>query len=301
MISIEEYSFHYEMYLAESELFSSLIQIGGIYVNESTGLLALNEGVKETVLNYLEKIWTGIQNVWKKFTEICTKEADKIYLKSIADKMQNPTPDFTITNFTSYDMNKIEQLKLVQFNYEEMKESLENKDDFIQKYHQYLTGEGSISEKISNFVKSGVSDKKVDSALLKEMYKFCLTDFGTKAKSVEDQMKTIENSKKNIETLMNSINPAESTTEAVLLYESYITEEESKAMGFKDGENGPNPNDNNSGQGKAKTVRLITNYMSIETDILSGRLKALKDCYNSYMKTIKHYIKPEKKKEEEKK
>ena len=305
MITIEDYQFHYDLYLAETELYTSIIQIGGICVNESVGLISLNEGVKETITNYLTKVWEAIQNAFKKFVTSITNEADKLYLKSIADKMQNPNPDFVATNFTEYDFNKMDQLKVTPFNYEQMKEDLENKDVYLSKYHNYLPNEeGSISDKIAKHVVSKVSDKKIDASTLKDMYKSCISDFPQKIKKIEDEIKHLETSKKNIESVMNSIPADQTTTEAVLLFESYLVEadEKKEAMGFKDGDNGPNPDNNQSGQGKTKIVQHITNYMKIETDILSGKLKAYRDCYNSYMKCIKHYIKPEKsEKDEEKK
>ena len=72
MITLEDYELQYNLYLAESELFTNLISLGGEVINESSGLMSIQEGVKETVINYLTKISNAIQEAWNKFKEILT-------------------------------------------------------------------------------------------------------------------------------------------------------------------------------------------------------------------------------------
>ena len=51
---IEDYDISYNLFLAEQEMFTSLAQIEYNNIcNESVNLVALQEGVKETVMNYL--------------------------------------------------------------------------------------------------------------------------------------------------------------------------------------------------------------------------------------------------------
>ena len=287
MINLEEYNFQYELYLAESELFNNLINLGASYINESVGLISINEGVKETVENYIEKIINAITNAWDRFKEICLKEIDKVYLKSISNQMQDPKPDFVAKDFVEYDFMKLDQIKLVPFNYEEMKPYLSSEAEFMQHYYSSLAGEGSIGNKIESLVVKNKSDKKVDSNLMKEMYKFCL-EFPEKIKPLENDIKNMETSKNNIKTMVSTIRPAETATEAVSIYE----------VSFEDGQNGPNP-EGDSSQGKTEVVKHITCYMKASSNILSAKMKVQKDCYGQYMKCIKHFIKPEKKENKE--
>ena len=61
---IEDYDISYNLFLAEQEMFTSLAQIEYNNIcNESVNLVALQEGVKETVMNYLQKIMTQIQKI----------------------------------------------------------------------------------------------------------------------------------------------------------------------------------------------------------------------------------------------
>ena len=64
---IEDYDISYNLFLAEQEMFTSLAQIEYSICNESVNLVSLQEGVKETVMNYLQKIMTQIQKIWAKF------------------------------------------------------------------------------------------------------------------------------------------------------------------------------------------------------------------------------------------
>ena len=56
MINLEEYELKYNLFLAEQELYTNMINIGGSCIYESVGLISIQESLKDTVINYLEKL-----------------------------------------------------------------------------------------------------------------------------------------------------------------------------------------------------------------------------------------------------
>ena len=135
LIYREEYELNYELFLAEQELYTNLIDYGFGIFTESVGLISITEAVKGTILNYINKIIKGIQNAWNKFKAIFNKKEDKDYLANLKEKIQKgPEPKFTVTNYPNYDIQKLNDIKLIPFNYEEMKDDLDNKSDFLKKY-----------------------------------------------------------------------------------------------------------------------------------------------------------------------
>lgn len=311
MITLEDYELQYNLYLAESELFNNLISLGEEVVNESSGLMSIQEGVKETVINYLSKISTAIQEAWNKFKEILTRGADAVYLKSIQKRMENAECNFTAT-YTEYDMNKLNGIKLIPFNYEDMKESLSSKEDFLAKYYPDIKLDEknkSVKEVVQSICVKSRDEVKCDGQLLKKMYRFVTVDYKAEMSKLEADLKTVNTSNKNIQNLVSTVMPAETASnEAAIIYESYMLEaddnkEEDKTTGkveFKDppkDENNTNGNKSNN-VNKESITKAVTTYCSVSTDILTGKMKVVKDMYSAYMTIIKHYIHPPKKEKE---
>lgn len=303
-ISLESYELYNEIFLAESELFGSMVSFGSDIVNESGALISINEGVKETLNKYIEKVTAAIQKAWEKFKELVVDTKDDAWLKLFQKKITTGEPSFTINNFPQYDMNKLASYKLIPFDYEGMKESLTSKDEFISKYYGDLSGDGSISEKLEKVVVKSRQDTKCTSELLKDIYKFCAADIKSEIGKIEIDLKTINNSNQNIERLLNSITTDQGVKEAVALYESYLLEDENNSqnkssdkMSFTDDKSETNKSDNSA------IIKSIQVYMSASTDILSAKMKILKDMKKEYMSILKHFVGPEKAsdKDEEKK
>lgn len=309
MITLEDYELQYNLYLAESELFNNLISLGEEVVNESSGLMSIQEGVKETVINYLSKISTAIQEAWNKFKEILTRGADIAYLKSIEKRMQNAECNFTAT-YTEYDMNKLNGIKLIPFNYEDMKESLSSKEDFLAKYYPDIKLDEknkSVKEVVQSICVKSRDEVKCDGQLLKKMYRFVTVDYKAEMSKLEADLKTVNTSNKNIQNLVSTVMPAETASnEAAIVYESYILEaddnkEEDKTTGkveFKDPPKDENNTNENKSTNKESITKAVTTYCSVSTDILTGKMKVVKDMYSAYMTIIKHYIHPPKKEKE---
>lgn len=287
MISLESYELEYNVFLAEQEMFKDIFQYGAMLLNESTGLVYINEGFKETISKYIEKITAAIQKAWDRFKEIVTKQADQVYLKTIASKIATvEDPGFTIIGYKSYDLNKLNNIKLIPFNYEEMKQYLDTQETFINQYYSTLVSSDgkSLKEKITNYIVASTKDERCTKELLQSMFKFVSTEFKNHITKVEQDLKVVNSSNKSIQNLMNMITPPEVKKESVVLYEIYIHEDDIK---FQD-----DPNKVKEDNGSL--VKHISNYMKASTDVLSVKMDILRTIYAQNMKTIKHFIKPEK-------
>lgn len=295
-INLENYEFYNDLFLAETELFSSMVSIGADIVNESNGIISIQEDAKETINNYIQKIIQAIQNAWDRFKEIVMNEKDDIWLKAHEKKILESQPTFTINNYPEYDMNKLSSIKLIPLNYEEMKESLSSKEAFMAKYYGELEGEGSISDKLEKIILKSRKDERCTNELLKNCYKFCLSDSKSEISKIELDLKTINDSNKNIERIVNSISTDQTTREAAIMYESYLYEvQNQEKISFTDDKNGADANN------KTSLVSDIHIYISCSSDILTAKMNLLKNIKKEYMNILKHLVGGGENKEDNKK
>lgn len=294
MISMEFYEMNYNIFLSEQEMFDNLICYGSGIVNESVGLISINEAVKDTIMTYLGKVTGAIQKAWERFKEIVTRAVDVTFLKAISKKISEAEdPGFTMIDYKTYNLDKLDAISLVQFNYEEMRQYLISQEVFLNKYYSEINAKSTGStaaEQIESMVITSKGDIKCTKEILQKMYKFVSVDFKSKLTKIEQDLKTINSSNKAIEQIIQSIPSDQVSKEAVMIYESYITEDDT--VKFKDDEN-KKPN--------TDLVKNINVYMKACTDILSAKMKVLKDAYAQDMKCIKHFIKPEKDNDKESK
>ena len=295
MVSLESYELNYSIFLAEQELFDNLVNYGSGLVNESMGLISINEGVKETVINYLHKVAESIQKVWEKFKEIVNKAVNAVFLKSISKKINEvQDPGFTIIDYKNYDMTKLGTIKLIAFDYNEMKQYLSTKEAFIGHYYSDLVVSGSsLTQQIEKKVVTSKENKKCTKEILQSVYKFASTDFKSELDKIESDLRTVNSSNKNIEQIVKTVSSAETANEVALIYESYLLEEDN--VKFKDDK------DRESKSNNTELTKHVTIYMKASTEILSAKLKILRDVYAQSMKILRHAFGSKQKKESDKK
>ena len=138
-VSLEEYEFEYSVFIAEQELIETLTNISSSYImNESVGLVYIEEAVKDTVMQYLGKITTALEKAYATIMGIITTGPAQPYLKAIEGKITTPNPNFTVGKYTTCDFNKLQSIHIQPMNYEAMKEDLTSVDDFMKKYYNML-------------------------------------------------------------------------------------------------------------------------------------------------------------------
>ena len=287
MVSIEEYSMTYELFLAENEMIDSLLELSPL-IHENAGYEILTESIKDTVLKYLTKVADGLSAVWDKFKGILNSGKNKAYLKLIADKIESAEGNYTIENFPNYNIDKLDTIKIQPFNYEDMKESLSSKADFLKKYYPMLNStEGSTKQIIENLVIESRSNVRCDNQLIQKMYSFCVNDYDTKINNIEDDLKKVNDSNKNIEAIVSTVTNA--TKECVSIIESFILEEPDKKVEFKD-----DP-DKKEKDNSDKLLKDVVTFTKVSTEICTSKMNIVKDCYNLYIKCLKHAISGDKK------
>ena len=305
MVTMEDYLFNYDIYLAEQELFDSLLKIQSSSIIKEANLVYINESVKDTIMRYINKISTAIEGSWNKFKQTVLRDVDKKYLDSIRDKMQNSNPKFTISNFPTYNTTKLDEIKLIPFDYAQMKDHLESKKAFLEQYYPDIAkSEKSTIETIEGLTITGRQDTRCTPELLKTMYQFASSDFEGKIQTIEADLKTVNTSNKNIQQLANQITQGTTTTPATPAQEENENnqnqttnqagnqnQEGGNKVGYKDDETQATK-DNSS------LIKQISNYVGASTDILSAKMKIYRDIYALYMKTLRHYTRSEDKKQQ---
>ena len=144
MILYEDYKLSYNLFLAEHELFDSLIHNSSIVLSESLtadSYLIFCEGMNDTVINYMNKVSASIQEVWTRFTTTVGNEKHKEYLTKSAEKVKSGNPRFLINNFPNYDTNVFTGYKVQRYNRQTMSDDLKTQKGYIQKYYSSLYSE----------------------------------------------------------------------------------------------------------------------------------------------------------------
>ena len=291
------------MFLAEQELYDGIIRIAEGFINESTGLISLNEGFKETISKYITKISTALENAWNKFKAIVERDKDKNFLAKIANKIINSNPDFVINNYQEINTNALDNFAIVPFNYDQMKDDLDTIERFEKKYYGNLLKDPNKSLK-ENIIALPISSRKngvkCTNDMLKKMYTFLTKEFPSKMNKLKADLKVVSDSNNTIQNLSNTVS---STSESIAFYRYYIREDENTQLAivnkntsvattnnsntpkFEDGKNHDN-------SGNSNFVKRVTNYIKVCVDIITGKMSALKNMFTYYLKIIVHFISP---------
>lgn len=287
MIQLEEYQFHYDLFLAEQELFESMIIIGSTSVHESAGLMYIQEAVKDTIMKYLSKVAEALEKAWEKFKGIIENIKDKELVTKIKDKIASVKPSFIIRNCPDYNMNFLDTVKIVPFNYGEMKESLDTQESFIEKYYNNIKEQDkTLKESIYNKFTKGTKDLECNSGLLTKMVNTVTVELPRKITNLGNEIKIFNNSNKTIESTVSVIDSNTAVEESSSLYIQYLKEEEEQEKpNFEDIPGKENNKSSNS------FTKHVSNYVKVSSDILSAKMKCYRDVFAFYMKSIKHQFK----------
>ena len=264
--------FKYDLFLAEQVMEQAkfeacieetLLLNSGKSITEN--MTIVTESVAEKFKETIKKILNAIANVWEKFKEAMNTliKKDEDYLKKYKDIILNKKPinaDYTMYNYQK-GVSNILNSSLPPFNYNNMKDSLESKDDFINKYlRKYTYGDGKTNfiDGVKNYFRGSSQLKKINSAQLNmtDLYNYCIT-----YKKIEDLIH------KDLTNIQNAANDAINMVEKMgienkiaqesanifgevryysFLQEQYITEEENKSNNNSNNNNSNNSNSNNS-------------------------------------------------------
>ena len=226
------YELSYNLYMAESELNSSLLMEGGnIITNNAVDVL--QEGVKETVMKYIDKVAQSVQGAWDKFKNLIDEKQKERWesLKKYINQAPNDL-SYTIDDFMTYDLQKFNDLKLPIFNYEEMKEFSDTNENFMGHYYPSIPINrfDNIGQAIGDALGAKVANKQnVDTEFLKNQYKFLTEDYYTMRDDMQKDIDTVNNSNKVISSIVNAMQSTEESAMYFLETTMALLEDDGKA------------------------------------------------------------------------
>ena len=300
------YQLLYENYYAEQEMLNSLsflcVKMSGP-ITESCSE-ALQESVKDTIMNYVKKIVANVQDAWNKFKT----SIDDAIIKEILDKNEKylntgfiakiPV-EFKIPNLVEFD--KFNKKRIVDFgNYEAMKDDLESADTFMKKYYSdYLSDDEKKSVKDVLFDKIFKVSDGNDTVGKEDIDKYVefLKSFKNTSNDISSDLNIINGSVHSVETLVNQII---STQEAFSLGKTILTyfnevedgDEEKQSKEFTAVSTTPNNKTVDNDKEKKDTMsKDIIVYFKCTTMVLSAKLSACDKIKNSSIEMIRKYAK----------
>ena len=295
MIYNEYILYPYELYLAEQSMLECVPELLSKCINENN-VTILSEGVKETIENYLNKVTTSMQNKWDTFKQKVNTEAQQKYLRENSKIITNFSKPFTINEFPNYTLNNMMNIKVIIFDYNRMKNTLETKQDFLENsYKQYISRDYSFKQMIERSVLQNTSTIVCEKKRLFEIYNYLLENISTLLQSIEQDISTINTSNN---TIMKTVSTIVSTEESYNLFNelySYITE--APKMSFTDANGEKTEANGKKNKKHSNYVKSVYNYMKVSTDIISTKMKIVNDVYKNYYSIIQHAVEISKKKE----
>lgn len=271
MICIEDYEFSYDLFLAEQSLFEDVVDINNTILKEDSGIISINEGIKDTILKYLTKIKNAVQKVWEKFKNMLTDAVDGKYLNMIRNRVKEFDPNCEISNFPEINDDKFGSLKAKEFDYNNMKGVLDSVDHYIDTTYGSIIPKTDPNQNLDQRVQANCIELTTilcHNPELMKIYNYVTNGFKDDIRILEDDIKALNNSNDNITSIADSIinsndirNANASYTYDLIGYNS-INEGPSDVQGAPAGSmmKGGNNNRNNANtQTQTQTTRVETN------------------------------------------
>lgn len=159
MISLEEYQLAYSLY-EEGRIFESTVASYELRsFTESTEIL--EEGVKESIRNFVNKIIKQIQEAWNNFKGNISKTKLKYAIKDIEKAIEQYEPHVTVDNYIEYNPNVLQNIEIQTLDYGAMEPNLEDVETFMKRYYSsiYKDTNKNIYENIRSECIRSKSDK----------------------------------------------------------------------------------------------------------------------------------------------
>ena len=296
----------YNNFLAEQELYDNLISLGASIYNESSGLIVIQEDYKDTINKYIDKIILGIQKAWDNFKNKVVEFAVQPIIDRIKDKIGTYKDGSVTANYWhKYDMSAFDNVKLASFDFDKMKQ-FENKTSYYKSaYSNVFTDENkSLKENIIDKVIDTEDEHIVSTEDINKLFEFVTNGFKNKTTALENDLKTFNGSVNTIKTAANVTTPGETT--ATVDQETTVNTKESMDMliGLYESynvllEEGPEDNntkhqtatnnDKSGGDNKEQrdNIKRITWYLSGNTEVVSAKMKILRQRYLDAINILK--------------
>ena len=284
----DEFNLDLMLLEAEQELFSE-IQL------ESADVEVLNEGIRETIMQYVQKVIQGIQKAWDKFINAFT-QAELKHLKGQIKPLIDKTGDnieFYINNYKEMDMSKLANIKIEPFDYERMKENLDSSEKFYSTYYHNLDVANSknVKDAVEKFLGKKITDKqKCDKALLDKIYDFAAEKYFEYRTLIQKDIDNLNQSSENIKNTVNQVVASETPANESFDWFLEDTLFEADTPGGNSNGDAKTSFTDNSGEttstdgsqqtketneNRKKASKAVSTYMSCTTKLLSAKMSIL--------------------------
>jgi len=305
----DEIELEYTIYLAEQEMFDNLISLSTSVCNENVGLVLVQEDFKNTVNTYIEKIVMGIQKAWNAFKDKVIGAAVKPILNSAKEKLDNYDESVVVQFWHTIDMNKFDALSMKDFDIEFLK-SCESKTDYYSKAFGEFFKDKEKSLKnniIDTIINTDDKEHKVTRVEMDNLYEFCTRRFKEAVAKLETDINNLNKNINNIKYSLKVTEPGEESGESTATAQSTEPVKQENSMDILTNlyesyhiinEDGEKNNDTKStkiidkgteaGGGKGNNnVKMLTWYLSGNTDVFSAKMKILRLRYLDAIRIFK--------------
>lgn len=292
---------------------------------ETFGLI--QEKFTEKVKESFKKLIENIAKLWGRFIEASNKfiKSDKDYLTKYKEIILNKA--LKEESYTMYPYWKGYQLlansKVPGFNYNSIRESLEDKETFINKHFARFKPRNKDESyiQVANTMFKG-SDKpvecKANSINMTDLYNFCL-DYDSNVNKLERDMKEIDKASKSAISMIDKNKPIGEHYYTLEKYfysvvnESIIYEEELVKKASKEDDKKSSTTDSTRKSTEVKNtegdhkkvddedkkaikerdddIERVKLYMTTCTEFLGLKMSVLQETYKAYMFVIRDHIK----------
>ena len=317
----EENDLLYEISKAEDNYYRSLARIyheASLYgpLLEASDYVVLNEGVKETIMKYLQSVTTAITKAWTAFKERRVKEELVELINKNRDKLNSDfkmfmPKEFEVPNIDTWDrlFNQIE-IKDYGMNYQSwvQNKTLEDVDTFIKnQYPELVDGDKPMDQVLHEKIFKVTQNNEVMHKGLVTKYSDFLLRYGDQYNKISKDIDSLNASNKNIEEMLAKI-----TNEATCFLGDQIFTMLFEADPNQNNNNQPqlspqeqkekeeakfrsaDPNDQNSEENKNKLAqdrKYIVTYYKASTKVFSTKLKTCNAIRSASEKIVNNFIK----------
>lgn len=297
----------YNNFLAEQELYDNLISLGASIYNESSGLLLIQEDYKDTVNKYIDKIVTGIQKAWDNFKNKVVEFAAKPIVDRINGKIDSyKDGSVEVEYWHKYQMEKFDAIKLVPFDFEKIKQ-FDNKSDYLKATYPniYVDNSKSLKENIINQVIDTDDKHTVTTEDINTLFNFVTGGFKEKVTKLENDLKQFNGNVNTLKSVANVTTSGEDNTTTTVQQQTQVTSQNAQAdmllsiyefyniLNEAEDDNTKKQkavnNDTSGGEDKTQrnNIKKITWYLSGNTDIISAKMKILRQRYLDAINILK--------------
>ncbi len=297
--SIEDYELSYNLFLTEQEMFRDLSGLSIEAVTESTSLVAIQEGVKETVMNYLQKIMTQIQKIWSKFKAAFSEKVSNFLEKQCKPTLEKAkNASFTVNNYVQYDLTKMQGIDIKPFKYDDQtKDQLQSESEYLKATYPTIAGDGNIKTGLAKLVAKKVDKLEVNQDILQEMFNYCKTDYKKDVDAIAKEIDDLNNSSKTITSMVSTVTAAQEAYNTLAGFGLFVLNEadeddptkgEKQTFTDNSGETSGDSKENDKAKGQITTA--VTVYMSASTKLLSAKMSMVNEKFKSYINILNHLV-----------